>query len=53
MPAACPGDMFLATVKKGKPEVRRKVLPSLAQLRRSALSCGLRLHLLLHPLSEE
>ena len=24
MPAACPGDMVLATVKKGKPELRKK-----------------------------
>eukprot|EP00362_Geleiidae_sp_MMETSP1317_P001002 CAMPEP_0201281762 /NCGR_PEP_ID=MMETSP1317-20130820/3983_1 /ASSEMBLY_ACC=CAM_ASM_000770 /TAXON_ID=187299 /ORGANISM="Undescribed Undescribed, Strain Undescribed" /LENGTH=92 /DNA_ID=CAMNT_0047592545 /DNA_START=4 /DNA_END=282 /DNA_ORIENTATION=- len=26
LPAACVGDMVLATVKKGKPELRKKVL---------------------------
>merc|ERR1719446_1501391 len=26
MPCCCPGDMVLATVKKGKPELRKKVL---------------------------
>merc|ERR1719449_179196 len=29
MPKACPGDMFLATVKKGKPELRKKVMPAI------------------------
>merc|ERR1719281_1603175 len=29
MPQACPGDMFLATVKKGKPELRKKVMPAI------------------------
>merc|ERR1719378_1408765 len=29
MPMACPGDMFLATVKKGKPELRKKVMPAI------------------------
>nr|AQS22676.1 60S ribosomal protein L23 [Pseudodiaptomus poplesia] len=28
LPAACVGDMVLATVKKGKPELRKKVLPA-------------------------
>merc|ERR1719510_2568822 len=28
MPCCCPGDMVLATVKKGKPELRKKVLKS-------------------------
>merc|ERR1712216_919639 len=28
LPAACPGDMVLATVKKGKPELRKKVMPA-------------------------
>merc|ERR1739848_300769 len=28
MPGASPGDMFLATVKKGKPELRKKVMPA-------------------------
>merc|ERR1712096_21476 len=27
MPAAAVGDMFMATVKKGKPELRKKVMP--------------------------
>eukprot|EP00299_Pterocystis_sp_00344_P009668 c4146_g1_i1.p1 GENE.c4146_g1_i1~~c4146_g1_i1.p1 ORF type:complete len:140 (+),score=26.52 c4146_g1_i1:30-449(+) len=28
LPHACPGDMVLATVKKGKPELRKKVMPA-------------------------
>ena len=28
MPSASLGDMFLATVKKGKPELRKKVMPA-------------------------
>merc|ERR1712115_320557 len=28
LPSACPGDMVLATVKKGKPELRKKVMPA-------------------------
>jgi len=28
LPAAAPGDMFMATVKKGKPDLRKKVLPA-------------------------
>merc|ERR1711937_217290 len=28
LPAACLGDMVLATVKKGKPELRKKVMPA-------------------------
>ena len=28
IPKACPGDMVLATVKKGKPELRKKVMPA-------------------------
>ena len=27
LPAACPGDMVMATVKKGKPELRKKGTP--------------------------
>jgi len=27
LPAAGPGDMFMGTVKKGKPELRKKVMP--------------------------
>ena len=29
LPAACVGDMVLATVKRGKPELRRKVMPAI------------------------
>merc|ERR1711920_317272 len=28
LPAACNGDMVMATVKKGKPELRKKVMPA-------------------------
>merc|ERR1739841_177896 len=28
LPAAAPGDMVMATVKKGKPELRKKVVPA-------------------------
>merc|ERR1711988_1415698 len=28
LPATCVGDMVLATVKKGKPELRKKVMPA-------------------------
>merc|ERR1711911_162718 len=28
LPAACSGDMVLATVKKGNPELRKKVMPA-------------------------
>ena len=28
LPAACSGDMVLASVKKGKPELRKKVMPA-------------------------
>eukprot|EP00999_Lentomonas_sp_LEN2_P001514 NODE_2569_length_544_cov_27.491607_g2519_i0.p1 GENE.NODE_2569_length_544_cov_27.491607_g2519_i0~~NODE_2569_length_544_cov_27.491607_g2519_i0.p1 ORF type:complete len:141 (-),score=5.77 NODE_2569_length_544_cov_27.491607_g2519_i0:52-474(-) len=28
LPAAAPGDMVLATVKKGKPELRKKAMPA-------------------------
>eukprot|EP00217_Crustomastix_stigmatica_P011735 CAMPEP_0183792626 /NCGR_PEP_ID=MMETSP0803_2-20130417/2692_1 /TAXON_ID=195967 /ORGANISM="Crustomastix stigmata, Strain CCMP3273" /LENGTH=140 /DNA_ID=CAMNT_0026036987 /DNA_START=55 /DNA_END=477 /DNA_ORIENTATION=- len=28
IPAACPGDMVMATVKKGKPDLRKKVMPA-------------------------
>eukprot|EP00276_Gloeochaete_wittrockiana_P003241 CAMPEP_0184643750 /NCGR_PEP_ID=MMETSP0308-20130426/580_1 /TAXON_ID=38269 /ORGANISM="Gloeochaete witrockiana, Strain SAG 46.84" /LENGTH=139 /DNA_ID=CAMNT_0027071899 /DNA_START=47 /DNA_END=466 /DNA_ORIENTATION=- len=28
LPAACVGDMVMATVKKGKPELRKKVMPA-------------------------
>ena len=29
VPAACPGDMVMATVKKGKPDLRKKVHPAI------------------------
>merc|ERR1711985_119556 len=29
LPAAAPGDMVMATVKKGKPELRKKVVPAI------------------------
>jgi large subunit ribosomal protein L23e len=32
LPAACPGDMVLATVKKGKPELRKKGVYCLVSL---------------------
>jgi large subunit ribosomal protein L23e len=28
LPSACVGDMVMATVKKGKPDLRKKVLPA-------------------------
>ena len=28
LPAACVGDMVMATVKKGKPDLRKKVMPA-------------------------
>eukprot|EP00818_Percolomonas_sp_WS_P010139 CAMPEP_0117450260 /NCGR_PEP_ID=MMETSP0759-20121206/8374_1 /TAXON_ID=63605 /ORGANISM="Percolomonas cosmopolitus, Strain WS" /LENGTH=140 /DNA_ID=CAMNT_0005242771 /DNA_START=36 /DNA_END=458 /DNA_ORIENTATION=- len=28
LPAASPGDMIMATVKKGKPELRKKIMPA-------------------------
>merc|ERR1719446_1548339 len=36
MPQAAPGDMFLATVKKGKPELRKKVMPAVVIRQRKA-----------------
>ena len=29
LPAASPGDMVMATVKKGKPDLRKKVMPAI------------------------
>merc|ERR1740138_1821833 len=29
LPAAAPGDMVMATVKQGKPELRKKVVPAI------------------------
>merc|ERR1712110_855232 len=36
LPAACPGDMVLATVKKGKPELRKKVTPAVVVRQRKS-----------------
>merc|ERR1719217_452977 len=36
MPGASPGDMFIATVKKGKPELRKKVLKAVCIRQRKA-----------------
>merc|ERR1711912_179281 len=36
MPAGTVGDMFMATVKKGKPELRKKVMPAVIVRQRKA-----------------
>ncbi|KAH8554737.1 60S ribosomal protein L23 [Umbelopsis sp. PMI_123] len=36
LPAAAPGDMIVATVKKGKPELRKKVMPAVVVRQRKA-----------------
>lgn len=36
LPAACVGDLVLGTVKKGKPELRKKVLPLVVVRQRKA-----------------
>eukprot|EP00744_Colponema_vietnamica_P000154 GILI01000286.1.p1 GENE.GILI01000286.1~~GILI01000286.1.p1 ORF type:complete len:141 (+),score=41.28 GILI01000286.1:52-474(+) len=36
LPSACVGDMVLATVKKGKPELRKKVMPAVIIRQRRA-----------------
>ena len=36
LPSACVGDMVMATVKKGKPELRKKVLPAVVIRQRKA-----------------
>jgi len=36
LPAAAVGDMFMATVKKGKPELRKKVTPAVVVRQRKA-----------------
>merc|ERR1712206_74805 len=36
LPAGCSGDMVLATVKKGKPELRKKVMPAVIIRQRKA-----------------
>ena len=37
LPAGSVGDMFLASVKKGKPELRKKVMPAVIVRQRKAL----------------
>merc|ERR1712044_131194 len=37
LPAAASGDMVLATVKKGKPELRKKVMPAVVIRQRKAM----------------
>ncbi|KDD75295.1 ribosomal protein L14p/L23e [Helicosporidium sp. ATCC 50920] len=36
LPAACPGDMIMASVKKGKPDLRKKVMPAIVIRQRKA-----------------
>ena len=36
LPAAAVGDMFIASVKKGKPELRKKVMPAIVVRQRKA-----------------
>merc|ERR1719281_61415 len=36
LPAGAPGDMVMATVKKGKPELRKKVTPAVIVRQRKA-----------------
>jgi large subunit ribosomal protein L23e len=36
LPAAGPGDMVMATVKKGKPDLRKKVMPAVVVRQRKA-----------------
>merc|ERR1740138_945186 len=36
LPAGAPGDMVMATVKKGKPELRKKVTPAVIIRQRKA-----------------
>ena len=40
LPAAGVGDMVMATVKKGKPELRKKVMPAVAVRSGSSGDCG-------------
>merc|ERR1712141_299956 len=37
MPAAGSGDMFVATIKKGKPELRKKVMPAVVIRQRKSI----------------
>jgi len=36
LPSACPGDMVLVTVKKGKPELRKKTMPGVVVRQKKA-----------------
>ncbi|MCL7030901.1 hypothetical protein MKW94_010208 [Papaver nudicaule] len=36
LPSACVGDMVMATVKKGKPDLRKKVMPAVIVRQRKA-----------------
>jgi len=36
LPSAAPGDMVMATVKKGKPDLRKKVMPAIVVRQRKA-----------------
>lgn len=36
LPSACCGDMVMATVKKGKPDLRKKVMPAIVVRQRKA-----------------
>ncbi|XVF58861.1 hypothetical protein PTKIN_Ptkin07bG0100100 [Pterospermum kingtungense] len=38
LPSACVGDMVMATVKKGKPDLRKKVLPAVIVRQSSAIT---------------
>jgi large subunit ribosomal protein L23e len=40
VPGACPGDMCLGTVKKGKPDLRKKRAPTYPALSKSASHYG-------------
>ena len=37
LPAASPGDMFMGSVKKGKPELRKKVMPAIIIRQRKSI----------------
>ena len=37
LPAAAPGDMFMGSVKKGKPELRKKMMPAVVIRQRKAI----------------
>ncbi|KAM2854491.1 hypothetical protein FF1_024927 [Malus domestica] len=49
LPSACVGNMVMATVKKGKPDLRKKVLPASSSrgAERTVFSCTLKIMLVL------